>query len=124
MTSNVERPEAAPCRAPETEERGAPSCYRVSVLSGSLEVSARLRNADDLELLMKVLEANKGLFPTAGAISERDRRKGNQNISESERIRDRRICEGGPRDREFGESGSNSERNFDALEKWRSWTGV
>jgi hypothetical protein len=32
-------------------------------LSGSLEVSARLKNADDLELLLKVLEANKGLFP-------------------------------------------------------------
>jgi hypothetical protein len=41
----------------------APSCYRVSVVSGSLEVSARLKNADDLELLMKVLEANKDLFP-------------------------------------------------------------
>jgi hypothetical protein len=41
----------------------SPSCYRVSVLSGSLEVSARLKSADDLELLMKVLEANKGLFP-------------------------------------------------------------
>jgi hypothetical protein len=42
-----------------------PSCYRISVLSGSLEVSARLKNADDLELLMKVLEANKGLFTRA-----------------------------------------------------------
>jgi len=41
----------------------APSCYRVAVLSGSLEVSARLKNADDLELLLKVLEANRGLFP-------------------------------------------------------------
>ena len=40
-----------------------PSCYRVAVLSGSLEVSARLKNADDLELLLKVLEANRGLFP-------------------------------------------------------------
>ena len=40
----------------------APSCYRVSVVSRSLEVSARLKNADDLELLLKVLEANKGLF--------------------------------------------------------------
>ena len=38
------------------------SCYRVAVLSGSLEVSARLRNSDDLELLMSVLEANKVLF--------------------------------------------------------------
>jgi hypothetical protein len=40
----------------------APSCYRVSVLSGSLEISARLKSADDLELLMRVLEANKALF--------------------------------------------------------------
>src|SRR5262245_35176949 len=40
----------------------APSCYRVSVVSGSLEVSARLKNADDLELILKVLEANKALF--------------------------------------------------------------
>ena len=38
------------------------SCYRVAVLSGSLEVSARLTNSDDLELLMRVLEANKVLF--------------------------------------------------------------
>ncbi len=45
----------------------APSCYRVSVVSGSLEVSARLKNADDLELLLKVLEANKGLFSKEGA---------------------------------------------------------
>jgi len=43
----------------------APSCYRVSVLSGSLEISARLKSADDLELLMKVLEANKALFTKA-----------------------------------------------------------
>ena len=41
---------------------GAPSCYRVSLLSGSLEVTARLKSADDLELLVKVLEANKPLF--------------------------------------------------------------
>jgi hypothetical protein len=43
----------------------APSCYRVSLLSGSLEVSARLKSADDLELLMRVLEANKALFTEA-----------------------------------------------------------
>jgi hypothetical protein len=40
----------------------APSCYRLSVVSGSLEVTARLKNADDLELLITVLEANKLLF--------------------------------------------------------------
>jgi hypothetical protein len=40
----------------------APSCYRVSMVSGAVEVTARLRNADDLDLLLKVLEANKALF--------------------------------------------------------------
>ena len=40
----------------------APSCYRVSLLSGSLEVTARLKCVDDLDLLVKVLEANKAVF--------------------------------------------------------------
>lgn len=48
-----------------TATGSAPSCYRVSALSGSLEVSARLKNADDLELLISVLEANKVLFTHA-----------------------------------------------------------
>ena len=62
MINNVERARSAAVPSPETEGAVAPSCYRISVLSGSLEVSARLKSADDLELLMKVLEANKGLF--------------------------------------------------------------
>jgi hypothetical protein len=62
MTNTVEPAESAVVSSPATEGAVAPSCYRVSVLSGSLEVSARLKNADDLELLMKVLEANKDLF--------------------------------------------------------------
>jgi Tfp pilus assembly protein PilN len=98
MTNNTERTGSGAVPAPDTEGAAAPSCYRVSVLSDSLEVSARLRCADDLELLMRVLEANKGLFPEAGAISDRDRRKRNQNVSENGRIKDRRICDGGPRD--------------------------
>jgi hypothetical protein len=61
MTNNVEPAGSAAVSCPETNGAGA-SCYRVSVISGSLEVSARLKNADDLELLMKVLEANKTLF--------------------------------------------------------------
>jgi hypothetical protein len=63
MINNVERAGSAAVPSLETEGAVAPSCYRISVLSGSLEVSARLKSADDLELLMKVLEANKGLFP-------------------------------------------------------------
>jgi hypothetical protein len=43
----------------------APSCYRVSLLSGSLEISARLKSVGDLELLIWVLEANKVLFARA-----------------------------------------------------------
>ena len=43
----------------------APYCYRLSVLSDSLEVSARLKTADDLELLVRVLEAHKVLFAKA-----------------------------------------------------------
>jgi hypothetical protein len=61
MTNNVEHVETTFVSSPATEAV-APSCYRVSVLSGSLEVSARLKNADDLDLLLKVLEANKVLF--------------------------------------------------------------
>ena len=48
---------------------GAPSCYRVSLFSGSLEVTARLKSADDLELLVKVLEANKPLFAKADRLA-------------------------------------------------------
>lgn len=40
----------------------APSCYRVSLLSGSLEVTARLRSVDDLDLLMNVLESHRAFF--------------------------------------------------------------
>jgi len=47
------------------------SCYRLSVMSGLLEVSARLKSAHDLELLLKVLEANKGLYTKADR-SERE----------------------------------------------------
>ena len=47
MTNNVERAGSGIVPAPETEGAVAPSCYRVSFLSGSLEVSARLRSADD-----------------------------------------------------------------------------
>ena len=41
---------------------GEQSCFRVSSLNGSLEVSARLKSVDDLEILVRVLEANKALF--------------------------------------------------------------
>ena len=44
------------------EPVNAPSCYRISLLSSSLEVTARLKSVDDLDLLMNVLESNRALF--------------------------------------------------------------
>jgi hypothetical protein len=61
-----------------------PSCYRVSVVSGSLEVSARLKNADDLELLLKVLEANRGLFPRIERSAAESVVKAAQTVDRSE----------------------------------------
>ena len=66
MIDNVDPTMGAAVTAPSAGAV-APSCYRVSVVSGSLEVTARLKNATDLDLLMKVLEANKGLFANASA---------------------------------------------------------
>ena len=48
---------------------GAPSCYRVSLLSGAVEVTARLKCCDDLDLLLKVLEANRALFVKADRLA-------------------------------------------------------
>ena len=62
----------------------SPSCYRVSVVAGSLEVSARLRNADDLELLLKVLEANKGLFPKVERLAVESVAKATKTADRSE----------------------------------------
>jgi hypothetical protein len=54
---------------PTVGGHGAPSCYRVSHLSGSLEVTARLKCVDDLDLLVKVLEANRALFVKADRLA-------------------------------------------------------
>ena len=65
----------------------APSCYRISVVAGSLELTARLKNADDFELLMKVLEANKALFAKAeepAALANEDVSKSESSANQSE----------------------------------------
>jgi len=54
-----------PCPTPHVGRPPAPPCYRVSFVSGSLEVTARLKSTDDIELLVRVLEANKPLFEKA-----------------------------------------------------------
>src|SRR5262249_25746682 len=40
----------------------APSCYRASLVSGSLEITARLNTVHDLDLLMNVLESHRAFF--------------------------------------------------------------
>jgi hypothetical protein len=42
------------------------SGYRVAMVSGALEVSARLATAEELDLLVRVLEANKMLWTNSG----------------------------------------------------------
>jgi hypothetical protein len=44
----------------------APSCYRVSLVSGHLEVTARVRGVEDLDLLMNVLESHRAFFVKHG----------------------------------------------------------
>jgi hypothetical protein len=46
---------------------GAASGYRVAMVSGALEVSARLATAEELDLLVRVLEANKMLWTNSGS---------------------------------------------------------
>ena len=45
-----------------TSGGGAISGYRVTMVSGALEVSARLATAEELNLLVRVLQANKILW--------------------------------------------------------------
>jgi hypothetical protein len=44
----------------------APSCYRVSLVSRHLEVTARVKGVDDLDLLMNVLESHRAFFVKNG----------------------------------------------------------
>ena len=39
-----------------------PSCYRLSFLLGSLEITARLKSIHDLDLVMNVLESHRAFF--------------------------------------------------------------
>jgi hypothetical protein len=55
MSDNTTTKEAAAAGSAATT-----TGYRVSLVPGALEVSARLANNEELEILVKVLEANKG----------------------------------------------------------------
>ena len=43
--------------------------YRVSFFAGSLEITARLKSTDDVDLLVRVLEANRALFQKADRLA-------------------------------------------------------
>ena len=47
----------------------APSCYRASFLAGSLEVTARSKNVEDLDLFMNVLESHREFFVKSGRLA-------------------------------------------------------
>src|SRR6516225_8433552 len=105
MTSNLQPAGSATVPPPEMVGAVAPSCYRVSALSGSLEVSARLKNADDLELLIKVLEANKRLIAKADRSGIEAVVKAaairHQDLREGERVRDQYSDKSRPVDGDF-----------------------
>jgi hypothetical protein len=69
VVGNIERINGhSPCPTAPVGRPLAP-CYRVSFVSGSIEVTARLKSTDDLELLVRVLEANKPLFEKADRLA-------------------------------------------------------
>jgi hypothetical protein len=57
MSDNSMAKDSAPAA---TAAATANSGYRVALVPGALEVSARLASNDELDILVKVLEANKG----------------------------------------------------------------
>ena len=58
----------APNGGPAMSSNGMASAsgYRVAMVSGALEVSARVASAEELDLLVRVLEANKILWTNSG----------------------------------------------------------
>ncbi|MFO7477147.1 MAG: hypothetical protein R6X03_02150 [Methyloceanibacter sp.] len=58
MSDNTTRETAAAAATATTVATA--TGYRVSLVPGALEVSARLANNEELDVLVKVLEANKG----------------------------------------------------------------
>jgi hypothetical protein len=55
---------AEPCTATATGTV-PPTGYRVSILPSALEVSARLATAEELQVLVKVLQANAAILASA-----------------------------------------------------------
>ena len=60
MSDTATSKEGAAAAATIAKEGSAATGYRVSLVPGGLEVSARLASNEELAILVKVLEANKG----------------------------------------------------------------
>jgi hypothetical protein len=110
MIESSETPNCVATSSITTAGAVAPSCYRVSVVSGSLEVSARLKNVADLELLLRVLGANRVLFAnedqsletaaTMQAVPKANRPM--RKTSKAKTIKARSVCTHAPiRSRDF-----------------------
>jgi hypothetical protein len=56
-----ESPPATPAPQPHAPSTG----YRISILPAALEVSARLATAEELQSLVKILQANAAIWGTA-----------------------------------------------------------
>jgi hypothetical protein len=54
----------APATTPATGA-AAPTGYRISILPAALEVSARLATAEELQILVKILQANAAIWAPA-----------------------------------------------------------
>jgi hypothetical protein len=53
-------PEAAPVLSPAPV--APPTGYRISILPAALEISARIATADELQNLVKILQANAAIW--------------------------------------------------------------
>jgi hypothetical protein len=54
-----------PAETTPTPPQPAPSGYRISIFPAAVEISARLASAEELQMLVKVLQANAAIWETA-----------------------------------------------------------
>jgi hypothetical protein len=59
-------PENAPTPStPHTHPAAQPTGYRISILPAALEISARLATSEELQSLVKILQANAAIWATS-----------------------------------------------------------
>ena len=62
---SVEQPETPPPPAQPTPAASPPTGYRISIFPAALEISARLATAEELQGLVKILQANAAIWDVA-----------------------------------------------------------